>query len=66
MILTKFQSFCVGETNEIYETFLFNKRNQEKGENIDAYVAALRNLAKTCNFGTNEERTSRESRRYAE
>ncbi len=36
---------------EIYERYLFNKRNQAAGESIDTYVAALRSLSKTCNYG---------------
>ena len=56
IVLDKFEQFCVGEGNEIYETFLFNKRNQEEGETIDAYVSTLRKLTKTCSFKANEER----------
>ena len=59
-VLDKFEQFCIGEANEIYETFLFNKRNQEKGETIEAYVSSLRKLANTCNFKTNEERMLRD------
>ena len=58
--MDKFEQFCVGESNEIYETFLFIKRNQEEGETIDAYVSSLRKLAKTCSFKTNEERMLRD------
>ena len=55
-VLDKIEQFCVGEASEVIETFLFNKRNQEEGETIDAYVSSLRKLAKTCNFKANEER----------
>ena len=34
----------------IYERYLFNKRDQETGENIDTYANALRNLAKKCEY----------------
>lgn len=34
--------------NETYERFKFNQRNQEAGENFDAYLTALRNMADTC------------------
>ena len=56
--MDKFELFCVAEANEIIlcETFLFNIRNQEQGETIDAYVSTLRKLAKTCSFKANEER----------
>ena len=51
-VIAKFENFCIGET---YERYCFNKRDQEQGENIDTYVAALRTLVKTCNHGTLEE-----------
>jgi hypothetical protein len=51
-VIAKFENFCIGET---YERYCFNKRDQEQGENIDTYVAALRTLVKTCNYGTLEE-----------
>lgn len=52
VVLQKLEAFCVGTTSEIYERYLFNKRDQAKlGESIDTYVAALRSLSKTCNYG---------------
>ncbi|GFS18072.1 hypothetical protein ElyMa_003255100 [Elysia marginata] len=54
-ILDAFEKYCIGETNESYERFVFNSRNQQEGESIDKYVAELRKLAKTCNFATLEE-----------
>ena len=44
--------FCVGETNDIYKRYQFNKRDQESGKSIDSYVTSLRTLAKTCNYGS--------------
>ena len=52
VVLEKLELFCVGETNEIYERYQFNKRDQESGESIDSYVKSLRTLAKTCNYGS--------------
>ena len=52
VVLKKLEEFCIGTTNEIYERYLFNKRDQAEGESIDTYVAALRSLSKTCNYGT--------------
>ena len=51
IILQKLEEFCVGNKNEIYERYLFNKRDQAAGESIDTYVAPLRSLSKTCNYG---------------
>ena len=50
-VLQLLEAHCVGETNEIYERYLFNKRDQEAGESFDSYITCLRSLAKTCNFG---------------
>lgn len=49
-VIKKFDSFTTGEINETYERYLFNKRDQEPGENIDCYVTALRTMSKNCNF----------------
>ena len=53
-MIRKIDDFCIGATNETYERYLFNQRFQED-ENIETYVAALRTLAKTCNYGQLEE-----------
>lgn len=49
-VIEKFEEFCIGETNETYERFIFNRRNQEENESIDQYVTVIRKLAQTCNF----------------
>ena len=49
-IVKKFDEFTIGETNETYERYVFNSRNQSPDETFDAYVAALRTLSQTCNF----------------
>ena len=54
-MLDKFEELCVGKTNETFERYKFNIRNQETGESIDMYVTELRKLAKTCNYGALEE-----------
>ena len=33
-----------------HERYVFNGRNQGQDESIDAYIATLRSLAKTCGF----------------
>ena len=45
--------YAVGETNETYERFVFHMRKQEEGESVEAYIAALRTLIKTCDFCDN-------------
>ena len=54
-ILATFEEYCVGKPNETYERYKFNTRNQQTTEHIDAYLSALRKLAKTCNYSTLEE-----------
>eukprot|EP00916_Digyalum_oweni_P000368 GHVL01000639.1.p1 GENE.GHVL01000639.1~~GHVL01000639.1.p1 ORF type:complete len:107 (+),score=8.32 GHVL01000639.1:715-1035(+) len=49
-VLQTFEDHCVGHTNEAYESYQFHSRRQEEGESIEAYLACLRQLAKTCNF----------------
>ena len=49
-IIEKFDQYTIGELNETFERYNFNSRSQEENESIDAYVTALRTLAKTCNF----------------
>ena len=50
-ILELWNSYCIGETNIIYERYKFNNRNQDLNESIDTYASALRALASTCDFG---------------
>ena len=52
VVITKFQDFCLGETNETYERFVFNGRQKKENETVDQYITALRRLAQTCNFCT--------------
>ena len=51
-VLEKLEAYYIGETNETYERYVFNKRDQQQGESFDSYLSALRSLIKTCNFGT--------------
>ena len=50
-VLDLMERHYFGQTKVIYEWYCFNNRNQESGESFDAYLTALRTLAKTCNFG---------------
>ena len=49
-IIIAFDRYAIGETNETFEPYLFNKREQQEGESIDQYAAELRILAQSCNF----------------
>ena len=49
-IIEKFDEFTIREANETYERYIFNGRNQGQDESFDAYITALRSLAKTCGF----------------
>ena len=51
-IIAKFDEYFTGDVNETYKRVKFNQRNQEAGENFDAYLTALRNMTDTCNFCT--------------
>ena len=54
-IIKEFDNYAVGETNETYERYIFNRREQKEGEPIDRYVAELRTLAQSCNFCTSHQ-----------
>lgn len=49
-IIRKFDQYIIGEINETYERYMFNKREQKVGESAEAYISALRDMANTCNF----------------
>ncbi|KAK3737986.1 hypothetical protein QZH41_001001 [Actinostola sp. cb2023] len=49
-IMKEFDKYAIGETNETYERYIFNSRDQKEEENIDRYVAELRTLAQSCGF----------------
>ena len=50
VVIAKTEKHCVGEVNEIYERYCFNKRDKLPTESVDCFVAKLKTLAKTCNF----------------
>lgn len=50
VVMAKMEKHCIGEVNEIYERYCFNKRDKLSTESVDCFVAELKTLAKTCNF----------------
>ena len=44
-VVQKFEEYCIGQTNEIFERYLFNSSLQKEDESIDHYVSVLRTLA---------------------
>jgi len=50
-----FERYCIGEVNITYERYIFNRRVQDVGETFDAFMAAIRRLARSCEFGALEE-----------
>ena len=50
LVMAKMEKHYIGEVNEIYERYCFNKRDKLPTESVDCFVAELKTLAKTCNF----------------
>ena len=47
-IILAFETFCVGEVNEVFQSYNFHQRSQKERESFDAID--LRELARKCNF----------------
>jgi hypothetical protein len=54
-VIEAFQRHCVGEINVTYERYVFNQRTQSPGETFDVFLADLRRLAKSCEYGDVED-----------
>ena len=59
-ISTKLNDHFLPKRSTIAERFQFHKRNQEVGESVAEYDAALRKLAVNCKFGTVLQETLRD------
>ena len=59
-LVEAFERHCIGELNEVYERYLFNRRQQEAGETFDVFIGDLRRLVRTCQYGTAEESVIRD------
>ena len=51
LVIKKLEDHIIGEINETYERFKFNKRDQKEDESIHSYVTALRELIRSCGYG---------------
>ena len=51
-VLSKFDSFFQVTKNVILEQDRFNRRIQQEGESAEQYIAALYNLAESCEYDT--------------
>ena len=49
-IINAMETFCIGERNEVFESYTFHQRNQKLGESIDAYFTELKQMARKCDF----------------
>lgn len=54
-LIDAFEKHCIGEVNEVYERYVFHRRQQEPGESFDTFVGDLRRLVKSCDYGVIEE-----------
>ncbi|XP_065921947.1 uncharacterized protein [Magallana gigas] len=52
MILAEFDKHCDPKKNDTVERYQFYSRNQQSGDTFDKFLADIRILADTCNFGT--------------
>lgn len=50
-LIQKFESYCTPRKNTTYEPYIFNTCLQN-GRTVDAFILDLRNIAKTCEFGS--------------
>ena len=50
-VLELMGKYCTGETNVIYEQYLFKNCSQEANESINAYATALQTMAASCKYG---------------
>lgn len=51
VILKEMGKYCFGEYIETYEKYVFNRRDREMNESVEAYVTTLGRLVRTRNYG---------------
>ena len=60
-IIEAFERHCIGEANVTYERYIFHQRVQQPGETFDDFLADLRKMSRTCEFGQLEDSLIRNS-----
>ncbi|VDP96039.1 unnamed protein product [Echinostoma caproni] len=50
VVMAKMERYCLGESNETFERYIFNQRKQQHGEPLNTFVLELKSLAGSCNF----------------
>lgn len=53
-VVKAFNDFCEPKTNEVYETYKFNNRNQHIGEPFDNFLVDIKKMVRKCNFENND------------
>lgn len=59
-VVKAFDDHCNADTNEVYERFVFYSRNQKEGEPFEKFYMSIKQLAKSCEFDTQEEKAIRD------
>ena len=59
-VLALFEEHCIGESNVIYDHYMFNNRHQEAHKLFDKYLTDLRELVGHCHFGLMSEELLRD------
>lgn len=59
-VLKSFDTFCKPKKNELYERYMFNKREQKEGESFDSFLMDIKRLARTCGYNDKEEEMLRD------
>ena len=59
-VLDKFDLYCTPRKNEVFERHKFFTRIQGERESVDTFVTNLKTLARTCDFGDQNEKLIRD------
>lgn len=59
-VIKAFDEFCKPKKNPVYERFVLNQRKQKEGEPFDTFLMDIKRLARTCEYGENEQEMLRD------